>query len=345
MYMSKKRTRFPYKSIIVCLPILYVLTCQSSQKVQNQVCKTVEPIQYTHAQKESLTSKFLKFGISFLGMKEGLEKAKVKNSGKKEADPPPASLQKDFIFTVTKYKERVFWTISPKERTTDKIILYFHGGAYINNINKYQWNMIEEIARKTNAKVIIPDYPLAPESQYDKVYSFLESIYTELLLQTKANSILFLGDSAGGGLALGLSQKLYKEKKQVPSQIILIAPWLDVTMSDPEIQKIDPLDQLLNVNGLVWAGKIYAGSQSTKDPLISPIYGDTKGLGKISIFIGTHDMLYPDSLRLKKNLEVNQIDFNYFEYPAMFHVWPVMIGMQEADSAIDQISRLVLCGI
>ncbi len=51
----------------------------------------------------------------------------------------------------------------------------------------------------------------------------------------------------GGAYILGLAQKLYKEKKQGPSQIVLIAPWLDVTMSDPEIQKIDPFDKLLNV--------------------------------------------------------------------------------------------------
>jgi acetyl esterase/lipase len=89
---------------------------------------------------------------------------------------------------------------------------------------------------------------------------------------------------------------------------------------------------------------VYAGKQSTQDPLISPIYGGTKGLGKISIFIGTHDVLLSDSMRLRKNLEANKIPFNYFEYPKMFHVWPVLIGMNEADTAIDQISNLIVCG-
>ncbi len=90
---------------------------------------------------------------------------------------------------------------------------------------------------------------------------------------------------------------------------------------------------------------MYAGKQSTQDPLISPIYGDTKGLGKISIFIGTHDVLLSDSIRLRKNLEANKIPFNYFEYPKMFHVWPVLIGMNEADTAIGQISNLIVCGM
>lgn len=86
-----------------------------------------------------------------------------------------------------------------------------------------------------------------------------------MLSQVKVDNIIFLGDSAGGGLSLRLSQKLYKDKKQGPSQIVLIAPWLDVTMSDSEIKKIDPLDKLLNVDGLVWAGKIDVSCMACDD--------------------------------------------------------------------------------
>ncbi len=214
-------------------------------------------INYVHSEPESFQSKFLKFAATVLGMKDGLNKAMEKNKGRSEAQLPSDSLKKDFVFTQTKFKERSFWTISPKDNKSEKVILYLHGGAYINNIIKFQWNMIEEIARKTNSKIIIPDYPLSPESTYSDVYLFIESIYSYLLVHTKSENIIFLGDSAGGGLSLGLAQKLQKEKKNGPSQIILISPWLDVTMSDPEVQKIDPLDKVLSIKGLIWAGKVW----------------------------------------------------------------------------------------
>jgi acetyl esterase/lipase len=328
----------------------FLFCCQSSKNLNDSKC-SINPITtytqnfiYIHSESESIQSKIIKFTATVLGMKDGLNKAMEKSKGRSEAQSPSDSLKRDYIFTQTKYKERSFWTISPKNNKSEKVILYLHGGAYINNIVKFQWDMMEEIARKTNSKIVVPDYPLSPESTYNDVYSFIESVYNDLLIQTKSENIIFLGDSAGGGLSLGLAQKLQKEKKTGPSQIILISPWLDVTMSDPEVQKIDPLDKVLSIKGLVWAGKVYAGKQSTQDPLISPIYGSTKGIGKISIFIGTHDVLLSDSMRLRKNLEANKIPFNYFEYPKMFHVWPVLIGMNEADTAIDQISNLIVCG-
>lgn len=327
--------------------LLLFFSCQSSKNLNYSKCNINQLTQnfiYIHSESESLQSKFLKIGASVFNMKDGLNKAMEKNKGRVEAQSPSDSLKKDFVFTQTKFKERSIWTISPKNNKSEKVILYLHGGAYINNIVKFQWDMMEEIARKTNSKIVVPDYPLSPESTYNDVYLFIESVYNDLLTQTKSENIVFLGDSAGGGLSLGLAQKLQKEKKAGPSQIILISPWLDVTMSDPEVQKIDPLDKVLSIKGLVWAGKVYAGKQSTQDPLISPIYGDTKGLGKISIFIGTHDVLLSDSMRLRKNLEANKIPFNYFEYPKMFHVWPVLIGMSEADTAIEQISNLIVCG-
>ena len=346
--MIQNKLVLHFKIIILWIIALFLLTCQSVKNIDVRNCKTNidvnSQINYVHSESESFQSKIIKFTATVLGMKDGLDKAEKKKKGRSEAQSPSDSLIKDFIFTQTKYKERSFWTISPKNNKSEKVILYFHGGAYINNIVKLQWDMIEEIARKTNSKIVVPDYPLSPENTYNDVYLFIESVYNDLLTQTKSENILFLGDSAGGGLSLGLAQKLQKEKKAGPSQIILISAWLDVTMSDPEVQKIDPLDKVLSIRGLVWAGKLYAGKQSTQDPLISPIYGDSRGLGKISIFIGTHDVLHSDAMRLKKNLEANKIPFNYFEYPKMFHVWPVLIGMNEADTAIDQISNLIVCG-
>ncbi len=346
--MIENKFTVHFKIIILSIIVLSLLTCQSVKNIDARNCKTnidvTSQIYYIHSEPESFQSKIIKFGASVLGMKDRLNKAMEKNKGRTEAQSPSDSLIKDFIFTQNKYKERSFWTISPKNNKSEKVILYLHGGAYINNIVKFQWDMMEEIARKTNIKIVVPDYPLSPESTYIDVYSFLESVYNDLLTQTKSENIILLGDSAGGGLSLGLAQKLQKEKKAGPSQMILISPWLDVTMSDPDVQKIDPFDKLLSIKALVWAGKVYAGKQSTQDPLISPIYGDLKGLGKISIFIGTHDVLHSDSVRLKKNLETNKIPFNYFEYPNMFHVWPAIVGMKESDSAIEQISNLVVCG-
>ncbi len=48
-----------------------------------------------------------------------------------------------------------------------------------------------------------------------------------------------MGDSAGAGMSLSLVQKKIAEDKLVqPSKTILISPWLDVTMSNKEIDEV-----------------------------------------------------------------------------------------------------------
>jgi len=57
--------------------------------------------------------------------------------------------------------------------------------------------------------------------------------------------------------------------------------------------------------------------------LISPIYGNLEELGKISLFTGTNDILYPDAKKLKTITDEKGIKINYYEYPSMIHIWPL----------------------
>src|SRR5690606_3466899 len=113
--------------------------------------------------------------------------------------------------------------------------------------------------------------------------------------------IVFMGNSAGGGLALGFAQKLRNENRTQPqpSQLILISPWLDITLSNPDIRMVDKKDKLLSIKGLRMAAKAYASSVDGNDFRVSPIYGDFSGLGKISLFIGTNDLFVADARKFK----------------------------------------------
>lgn len=86
--------------------------------------------------------------------------------------------------------------------------------------------------------------------------------------------------------------------------------------------------------------KLWAADQSLTDPLISPIYGDFKGLGKITHFIGTHDMLYPDAIKLDEKLSAQGMDIKTFVYPEMPHVFVVM-PIPEAADALKKIIQVI----
>jgi acetyl esterase/lipase len=149
-----------------------------------------------------------------------------------------------------------------------------------------------------------------------------------------------MGDSAGGGLALALSQLLLKEGISQPGNIILLSPWLDVTLNNPKIAALKKFDPMLNLKLLIEAGKTYAGDTPTSNYLVSPINGPIQGLGKISIFIGTHELFLPDARKFKARAKREKVDINYFEYPKMNHVFPVL-PIPEARLAMKQIIDII----
>jgi acetyl esterase/lipase len=234
------------------------------------------------------------------------------------------------------------YQFEPKNNSSKKTVLFLHGGGYVNNIFRQHWIFCAKLVEKTNCRIIIPDYPLAPKSNYLDAFSMLDTIYQNLLKETDVANIILMGDSAGGGLAMAFAQKLKIKNQPQANQLILIAPWLDVTMSNPDIELIQKKDPVLHAPVFIPAGAKWAGNSSTKNPLISPIYGSVDGLGKISIFIGTHDILLADCKILKKNLEQKNIVFNYFEYPKMLHDWVMYIPMKESRFSINQIAKLIL---
>lgn len=295
---------------------------------------------YKHNKRPSFKSQVVKMVMSFNNFKSRIPKAFEENKFSHRPAPLPHSLSEKYDVKISQKNDRKTWTIQYKENPSDKVIFYLHGGAYISNVFPQHWDFIEALLAKQNLTIILPDYPLAPTHTYQETYRFIQEIYEELLGKYDASNILLMGDSAGAGLALGFVQKLRNENQVQPQQIILLAPWLDLTMSNPDITAVVKKDKMLSVEGLKMAGKAYAGDEDLKKYQLSPLYGDFEGLPKISIFIGTHDLFIADSRKLQQLLSEKGIPHAYYEYPKMPHVWMVITSLPEAKDAIHKIAEL-----
>jgi acetyl esterase/lipase len=296
---------------------------------------------YVHGEPYSIESKFIQLLSGILGMKKRFTRMVTKNKFPKKPARIPSDMAKTYNIEEIEHFGRKTWIISPKSVDPDRMILYFHGGAYFSNISGLHWAFIRQLLLHTQSQVIIPDYPLAPESTCEEVYQFAKTLYLELLTKYPSKQITIMGDSAGGGLALGLCQHLMVSHHKIPDQIILLSPWLDVTMSNPDIPLTDKYDKILSTEGLKIAGQQYAGNIHPKDFRVSPIYGELSGLCPISVFIGTHDVLLADARKLKQLLEAAGVENHYFEYPGMFHDWMLVTQMKESGQVIQQISRIM----
>ena len=233
----------------------------------------------------------------------------------------PKELSNNYIET-RKYKERKVFIINPKEDIkTDLKILYFHGGSYVAETSEEHWNFLLDLSNKTGATIILPDYPLTPKYNYKDVFQMVEPLYKEIVNNIGTKNLVMMGDSAGGGIALALSEKLGEEDFSQPQELILLSPWIDVTMENKEIEKVEKFDDELNKESLRLAGIAYAGKDGMESYLVNPINGPLKKLKNVTIYTGTYDILNLDVHVLAKKAKNEGIEINLKEYEKAKHIW------------------------
>ena len=234
----------------------------------------------------------------------------------------PKKIKKNYKFGIKQLNKRNIFMISPKEvKNTKKIILYLHGGSYVMELNNKHWNFLSDIVDDTDSTIIIPDYPLTPKYNYKDVFNMVEPLYKNILENKSNKEFIVMGDSAGGGLALALVQKMGEDGIEMPDKTILLSPWLDVTLKNPDISKIEPNDPILNRLALKISGENYAGKDRKDLYLVSPINGPLEKLKNVTIFTGTYDILDADVKLLQKNANEKGIKIDVREYEKAVHVW------------------------
>lgn len=207
------------------------------------------------------------------------------------------------------------------ESKSKNIILFIHGGAYINEINYQHLLYCYALSRKLNAYVLAPVYPLTPNHNCCETYPIIKDLYSEII-KKDFDKIILMGDSAGGGFVLSFCQYLNEINLPQPDNIICFSPWVDISMSGDygDIEKTDPI---LGEVGLREIGKAWAGNLNVKDAKVSPLYGNNHGLAKTLMFAGTNEIFYPDIKKYADLLKKEDVDVTLVEKKDMFHIYPM----------------------
>ena len=137
-------------------------------------------INYIHQAPESFKAKAVRSFLAMIRANKILERMMTKNKINQKAASIPRKLLKKNTVVIAEQNGRKIWTITPKHTTSDKIILYIHGGAYVLNVSMFQWDFVEALAEETNCTIVIPDYPLAPTATYKEAYDFVQHVYDDL---------------------------------------------------------------------------------------------------------------------------------------------------------------------
>lgn len=289
----------------------------------------------------SLENKFLDLVLKLAGLKGSIDKAFDRgNFTSGDVKEPPKRLQKSLSIVKRTVNERNVFTLSSKQGRSKTVILYFHGGAYVFGFKAIHWDFFKTLIQNTGCTIVAPDYPLAPYQTYEDAYAMIKPIYLDLIDRFGSENLILMGDSSGGGLALGLAQTMKNEELPSAKQIVLLSPWLDLSLSDPACLALDKLDPILSISGLRKAAKAYAGQTDLKHFQLSPLYGRLDGLGKISLFIGSRDLLVADARRFKKIALDQGIDLDYTEIQDMVHIG-MLLPLPQSKPILKQIIALI----
>ncbi len=248
---------------------------------------------------------------------------------------------KDLLLTEHKIEGFSALTISTKN-PSNVHILFFHGGAYVAEGSKAHRLLIEKLCLENNYIVTYFDYPLAPENNAIKTHRIVGEVYQIITELNPRNNFILLGDSAGGGLALAFLQSLVaSDNVIIPQKTILLSPWLDISMENPEIKEEIQKEVILDYNGLIECGKLYADTLDSKDPIVSPLYGSLDNLGLIKIFVSDSELFYSDCLKFHFEIYTAQGSECYISiYRGVMHDW-ILFPIEESDECYEEIVKFI----
>ncbi|MDO5133976.1 MAG: alpha/beta hydrolase [Eubacteriales bacterium] len=133
--------------------------------------------------------------------------------------PPPKNLKTRFE---DNQNGRVFY--ANEGSTSRNTVFYIHGGAYFMDFTGPHWRLLEKLIKETDAQVIAPAYRLVPFATYREAFDLIVPLYREYCETHPDKNTILMGDSAGGGLALALTEHFKAEGIHMPDRLILLSP-------------------------------------------------------------------------------------------------------------------------
>jgi monoterpene epsilon-lactone hydrolase len=224
-------------------------------------------------------------------------------------------------------------TVTPRAVEPQRDVVYLHGGSYVNPLVSAHWAIVRELVMRADARVTVPLYGLAPEHTVAEAYPFLDEVYEDVRTNSDGGDVILAGDSAGGGLALAFCLSLRDSGRAMPDRLLLIAPWLDVTVSNPEAAVIEKRDPMLAIPGLRAAGRLWAGERALEHPTVSPLFGRLRGLPPMLVVQGGRDLAAADVRVLQDRVTAGGGEFELVYSPAAFHVFVGLPFLPEAREA------------
>jgi acetyl esterase/lipase len=223
------------------------------------------------------------------------------------------------------------------------VVLYFHGGVYVMGEAALAADLASQIGRRAQARAISVDYRLAPEHPFPAAVDDALAAYEGLLDDGIApSSIVFAGESAGGGLAVATLVNARDHGLPLPAAALVMSPMTDLTLAGASMETRRDDDPLLSPEALQARIADYTAGQDAALGLISPLFADLTGLPPLIIQAGTHEVLLDDALRLAERAAGADVEVTLDITPGVPHVFQAYHPiLDEAAAALDRAGQFL----
>jgi salicylate hydroxylase len=231
------------------------------------------------------------------------------------------------------------WRVSAPDAPRGSVVLHFHGGGYLIGSAKGSLEYASRLAAAVEGTCYTVDYRLAPEHPYPAAIDDAVVAYRALLARgVPASSIMVSGESAGGGLAVALVLALRNSGDPLPAAILSVAPFADLTLSGPSVREFNGNDPAANRDLLTFMGASYFQGHEPTDPLVSPLFGDLKGLPPLFVTASQGEVLLSDTTRLAERAERAGVDVTLRVVEDSVHVYTIFPFLPETRATMEEVA-------
>jgi len=234
------------------------------------------------------------------------------------------------------------WITTPGA-STERVILYLHGGGYIIGSVKTHRELVSRLSRAAGARALAINYRLAPEHPFPAAVEDAATAYRWLLANgVEPARIIIAGDSAGGGLTVAALVALRDAGDPLPAAGVCLSPWVDLEGIGKSMTAKAAADPIVQREGLLEMAKAYLGGADPRTPLAAPLYADLTGLPPLLIHVGTAETLLDDATRLAERAGCAGVDVVLEAWEDMIHVWHIFASiLPEGQQAVDRVGEFI----
>lgn len=231
------------------------------------------------------------------------------------------------------------WIIPP-DSSTDRALLYLHGGGFVYGLTPPHLQMAAYLAQKMGTHILMVDYRVAPAYPFPAALDDCVTSYRWLLKQgISARNIVVAGDSAGGNLTITSLMKLRDDGDPLPAAAACLSPVTDLS-NKTNLGK-ESKDPLLHPKAVNFYHKAYGAHHDPRNPLISPVFGNWRGLPPLLVHVGEDEILRDDAVRIASLAKAVDVDARLEIYPRMWHVWQFNLSLPQAVQSLDDIAQFL----